>query len=63
MITLTTHIGHYGKQVDAFCGPEKARAAVFSMAQGFGYDMPFGSTEGRFERRGKVLGSWKIEMA
>ncbi|WPH57871.1 hypothetical protein [Mycobacterium phage WXIN] len=61
MATLTTHIGHYGKRVDSFESADSARSAVRSMAIGFGYDMPYGATSGRFERRGYPVGSWTIE--
>ncbi|QDM58048.1 hypothetical protein SEA_NIHILNOMEN_237 [Mycobacterium phage NihilNomen] len=60
MATLTTNISHYGKRVDTFASIERARSAVQSMAVGFGYDAPTGSTRGKFERRGRLVGTWEI---
>jgi len=60
MITLTTRIDHYGTSVDQFHDVATARSAVTSMARGFGYDVPTGTTHGRFERHGRRLGTWEI---
>ncbi len=61
MITLTTRIDHYGKSVDQFVDTSTARKAVTGMARGLGYDLPTGTTHGRFERRGRELGTWAIK--
>jgi hypothetical protein len=60
MITLTTRIAPYGKSVDQFADVTTARRAVTGMARGYGYDLPSGARHGRFERRGRQLGTWDI---
>lgn len=61
MITLTTRIDHYGKSVDQFVDTKTARKAVTSMARGLGYDIPTGTTHGRFDRHSRQLGTWVIK--
>lgn len=60
MITLTTRIATYGTSIDRFTDVPTARKAVAGMARGFGYDMPIGTTHGRFEQHGRPIGTWDI---
>ena len=57
--TLTVS-DQYGTRVDTFTSAQKARSVVRMTAVGFGWDVPTGEREGRFQRRAMTVGKWSI---